>query len=133
MMPFSNLLRACALALCLCSAPATAQQLMTSYYTLLTGADLSNSRGVPLGDFCAVVQQDRANYHRFGIRHDMDQPDPIFHMPDMRARISATCALAAGSEYLPASLAQYGSKFVLVRVYGVGGVPSLVLVAEGAG
>lgn len=126
-------LRACSLAVCLMASHAAAQDLMASYYTLLTGADLSNSSGVPLGDFCAVVQQDRANYHRFGIRHDMDQPDPVFHDRAMRARIASTCALAAGSEYLPASLAQYGSKFVLVRVYGGGGVPSLVLVSEGAG
>lgn len=100
---------------------------------MLIGADLRNSRGVPLGDFCAVVQQDRANVHRFGIRHELDDLDPIFHDRAARARIAATCRLAPGSEYLPSSLAQYGSKYIWVRVYGANGMPSLVLVSEGAG
>ena len=128
----STLLVAAAAALC-CAAPAQSQQLLAEYYTVITGADLSNSRGVPLGDFCAVVQQDRANVHRFGIRHDGDQWDPIFQDKAKRARIATTCALAQGSEYLPSSLAQYGSKYIWVRVYGSGGWPTLVLVSEGAG
>lgn len=113
--------------------PSNAQQLIAEYYAMLVGEDLSNSRGVALGSFCGVVQQDRANYHRFGIRHDGDDWDPVFADRAARARISTTCQLAAGSEYLPSSLAQYGSKYVFVRVYGAGGVPTLVLVAEGAG
>ncbi len=113
--------------------PSNAQQIIAEYYTMLVDADLSNSRGVPLGNFCAVVQQDRANYHRFGIRHDGDDWDPIFADRVARARIATTCQLAAGSEYLPSSLAQYGSKYVHVRVFGSGGIPTLVLVAEGAG
>lgn len=114
-------------------APGKAQQFLAEYYTMLIGEDLSNSRGVPLGSFCAVVQQDRANYHRFGIRHNGDGWDPLFADRAARARISSICQLAPGSEYLPASLSQYGSKFVHVRVFGSGGVPTLVLVAEGAG
>ncbi|MEM6758395.1 MAG: hypothetical protein AAF601_02845 [Pseudomonadota bacterium] len=110
-----------------------AQQLIAEYYAILTGPDLSNSRGVPLGSFCAVVQQDRANYHRFGIRQDGDDWDPIFADRAARATISTNCQLAAGSEYVPASLAQYGSKYVRVQVYGAGGVPTLILVGEGAG
>ncbi len=113
--------------------PGQAQQIIAEYYTMLIGADLRNSSGTPLTDFCAVVQQDRANYHRFGIRHDLDEWDPVFSNRAARARIAATCQLAGGSEYLPSSLAQYGSKYVFVRVYGSGGMPTLVLVAEGAG
>ena len=127
--------RAATAALCLFSltAPLQAQQVIAEYYALLVGADLSNSQGVPLTDFCAVVQQDRANVHRFGIVHDGDQGDPIFHNRNARARIASTCRLAPGSEYLPSSLAQYGSKYIWVRVYGSGGMPTLVLVSEGAG
>ncbi len=113
--------------------PGKAQQLIAEYYALLVGEDLRNSRGVPLGSFCGVIQQDRANFHRFGIRHDGDDWDPVFADRAARARISTTCQLAAGSEYLPSALAQYGSKYVFVRVYGSGGLPTLVLVAEGAG
>ena len=126
-------LGAATLAVALTTGAGQAQQLLAEYYTTITGADLSNSRGVPLGDFCAIVQQDRANFHRFGIRHGGDQSDPIFHDRNKRAQIAATCALAPGSEYVPGSLAQYGTKFIWVRVYGSGGWPTLVLVSEGAG
>ncbi|WP_299041199.1 hypothetical protein [uncultured Tateyamaria sp.] len=113
--------------------PGQAQQLIAEYYTLLTGADLRNSSGAALGSFCAIVQQDRANHHRFGIRHDGDQWDPIFADPAARAQISANCQLAAGSEYLPSAIAQYGTRYVWVRVYGSGTWPTMVLVSEGAG
>lgn len=126
-------LGAAAIALGLSLGSGQAQQLIAEYYTSLTGADLRNSRGVPLGNFCAIVQQDRANHHRFGIRHDGDQWDPIFADRAARAQISSTCQLAAGSEYIPSMIAQYGSRYVWVRVYGSGGWPTLVLVAEGAG
>ncbi|MEO0634483.1 MAG: hypothetical protein AAFY52_10230 [Pseudomonadota bacterium] len=114
-------------------AQASAQQLIAAYYAMLTGPDLSNSRGVPLGSFCAIVQQDRANYHRFGIRQQGDEWDPVFADRNARSVISTSCQMAAGSEYVPASLAQYGSKFVYVQVFGSGGVPTLILVSEGAG
>ncbi|WP_223274694.1 hypothetical protein [Tateyamaria sp. syn59] len=126
-------LGAAAIALTLNFGPAQAQQLIAEYYTLLTGADLRNSRGVPIGDFCGIVQQDRANHHRFGIRHDGDQWDPIFADRAARAQIASTCQLAAGSEYIPSMIAQYGTRYVWVRVYGSGGWPTLVLVSEGAG
>lgn len=118
---------------CASAVPAGAQQLIASYYALLADVDLRNSRGVPLGDFCAVVQQDRANYHRFGLRHDMDRGDPIFASREARAQIASTCRLGPGSGHIPSMLAQYGSRFVYVEVFGSGGWPTLVVVHEGAG
>ena len=39
---------------------------MFSYFTWLSPRDTYNSRGAPLNDVCAIVQQDRANVHKFG-------------------------------------------------------------------
>ncbi|MEM6467203.1 MAG: hypothetical protein AAF679_11965, partial [Pseudomonadota bacterium] len=45
-----------------------AQSLLVEYYALLGPADAASSRGAELDDLCAIVQQDRANWHRFNKR-----------------------------------------------------------------
>lgn len=57
------------------------------YLTLLGVEDLRNSSGVRLTNAAAIIAQDRANYHRFGIRHRDDQNDPWFHIRGNRAAI----------------------------------------------
>lgn len=58
---------------------ASAQDSVIGTYTALLGPeDLTNSSGTRLQDAAAIVAQDRANYHRFGIRHAADQSDPWF-------------------------------------------------------
>lgn len=49
-----------------------------SYMALIGPEDLVNSRGTRLTDAAAIIAQDRANYHRFGIRHALDETDPWF-------------------------------------------------------
>ena len=115
------------------AAPAKAQQLIGEYYTSLYAEDMRNSRGQPIGDFCAIVQQDRANYHSFGLRHDGDQGDPFFASPDMRARIAGACYLMPGSEYVADWVVSGRPRFVHVRIYGVNGIPTALWVSEGAG
>ncbi len=68
------------------SAPAQAEQL-ASYFTELGYQDYFNSRGMALTDAAAVLQQDRANFHRFGLRHPGDEPDPYFGNQQTRAAI----------------------------------------------
>ena len=51
---------------------------MFSYFTWLSPRDTYNSRGAPLNDVCAIVQQDRANVHKFG-NPDRHTPDSFFH------------------------------------------------------
>jgi len=80
---------------------ARAQTMIAEYYTLIGPADFSNSSGVRLGDFGAILQQDRANFHRFGRRDDLDEWDPIFGDPAQRARIPQLWQIAPGSEYIP--------------------------------
>ncbi len=117
----------------LASAPAGAQELIAEYYALIGPEDMHNSRGERLGDFCAIVQQDRANYHRFGVRHEYDADDPIFHSRAARAAIPGRCRIMPGSEYIPAVVLGGETRFIWVRVYGHGGTPTELRIAEGAG
>jgi len=121
------------LAACLFAAPATAQQFMGEYYTSIYAEDMRNSRGQPLRDFCAIVQQDRANYHRFGIRHDGDQGDPFFAAREMRASIAGSCHLMSGSEYVADRVLSGQPKYIRVQIFGVNGRPTALWISEGAG
>lgn len=77
-----------ALALALVTAkPATAQVLMGSYYAEIGPQDRRNSSGASLSDPGGILQQDRANVHRFGIRHPGDQIDDRFDNPESRAML----------------------------------------------
>ena len=40
---------------------------VTSYFAIIMERDLYNSRGTRLGDFRAIMQQDRANVHKSGV------------------------------------------------------------------
>ena len=73
--------------------PAHAQQI-GAYHAEIGPEDRRNSRGVALGDPGAILQQDRANVHRFGIRHGGDDVDGFFGDRGLRSRIPQL--LAAG-------------------------------------
>mgnify|MGYP000238780149 CR=1 FL=1 len=70
--------------------PAAAQNIMGEYVAEISAQDRVNSSGQPLGDFCAMVQQDRANFHRFGKRDATDSFDPVFDDRTLRGRIVDT-------------------------------------------
>lgn len=72
---------------CLMPLSAKAEQLLASYVADLGPEDHYNSSGQRLTSFAALLAQDRANYHRFGIRHASDGNDPIFANRAMRAQI----------------------------------------------
>lgn len=112
----------------------SAQQVLAQYYTTLTGEDFTNSSGVRLGSFGAILQQDRANFHRFGIRHQGDQSDPYFSNKQLRAGISEMYRRGSGAQrYIVDAVLSGRSKYVLVQIMGSGGVPSYIEVYEGAG
>jgi len=114
---------------------ASAQDLMVEYFSSLGPADAFNSRGQPLDDLCAIAQQDRANWHRFGKREQTDGPDPFFTTTERRAMMTGRC------QYDPAYYANPGQRirsgtrsfYVWVRVYGSGGQVARVWITEGAG
>lgn len=58
-----------------------------SYTARLGYEDHYNSRGLPLGSVADILQQDRANYHRYGIRDPEDTGDSYFINRYRRSRM----------------------------------------------
>ena len=97
MIPFPRtILTACALTLGLAAGaqPGVAQQTVATYFAALGPQDYYNSSGTRLTSFAQVLQQDRANFHRFGVRDVYDEGDPIF--ADREARSMIPALFAAG-------------------------------------
>jgi hypothetical protein len=57
------------------------------YHAEIVSADMVNSNGDQLDDLAAILQQDRANYHRFNIRQAGDETDPFFDDFQTRTRM----------------------------------------------
>lgn len=110
---------------------AMADGLMFQYYTILSPRDTYNSSGMPLNDVCAIVQQDRANVHKFG-DPDGDTPDGFFTTPKRRAMITGKCDYDPNHHTVDRIRSQFVG-FVLVRVYGSGMSVSRVHIIEAAG
>ena len=64
-----------------------AQRLIGSYVALLSEADHFNSNGQRLTSAAAIIRQDRANYHRYGIRDPEDENDTFFADEGNRAAL----------------------------------------------
>jgi hypothetical protein len=63
----------------LCAAtPAFADELIESYNAFLSRADHYNSYGTRLTTAAAIIRQDRANFHKFGIQDEGDENDNYF-------------------------------------------------------
>ena len=58
--------------------PSQAQQLMESYQAYLSKQDHFNSKGQRLTSAAAIIRQDRANFHRYGIKDPADENDSFF-------------------------------------------------------
>ena len=58
--------------------PSQAQQLLESYQAFLSERDHFSSSGQRLTTAAAVIRQDRANYHRFGLKDQGDENDMFF-------------------------------------------------------
>ncbi len=80
-------LLACAavLGLSLAAAPASAAELIASYNAWLSKADHYNSNGQRLTSAAAIIRQDRANFHKFGIQDAGDESDTYFNNLNNRA------------------------------------------------
>ncbi|WP_415403251.1 hypothetical protein [Tateyamaria sp. SN3-11] len=113
--------------------PATAENVFVEYFSTLSDVDLVNSSGVPLGDTCAILQQDRANVHRFGRAHQGDGVDPVFGNRTMRARLGDLCRASGGFPFVTDTIARYGGIYVWVIVYQDAGQLTRMVVRNGAG
>ncbi len=123
------------LVLCLClSAPAAqAQNLISQYYAMIGPGDFFNSSGARLGDFGAILQQDRANLHRFGRPDAQDGWDPVFADAGNRSLIPQIWRIAPGFEFIPGWVMSGQPRFLLVQVYGYGTTPQVMVISDGAG
>ena len=125
---------AAVLTACTLAAPAAAQDWQYLYSAMLGPQDFTNSRGVRLGDVCDIVQQDRANYHRFGLRDSSDSGDALFASREARARIPQICRLSDGYDYIRRDVLRGVPRFVAVLgQFDSSGRLVALLVTEGAG
>ena len=69
------------------SRPTQAQQLLEQYQALLSEKDHFSSSGQRLTSAAAVIRQDRANFHRFGLRDQADENDRFFANIDNRSAL----------------------------------------------
>ena len=122
----------CILGVAIIPAPVFSQDWgQIAYYVAYVGPeDMRTSSGEPLMNLGGALQQDRANYHHFGIRHSQDESDPIFADRNLRAKIPEM--VSAGGN-LGGSLsrdAQDGKPFMVnVFVCGSGSIPSVIYLA----
>jgi len=101
------------------AAPAAAQELLASYTAHIAPADLQNSRGQRLTEPWQVLRQDRANFHRFGIRQFADEYDPIFLSLGARSQMQALLAAGRIDRETRRALLR-GDVIVQVEVWGLG-------------
>ncbi len=83
----------------------TADELIADYFVELGPQDFYNSSGTRLTSTAQIFQQDRANVHRFGIKHGGDSIDPVFGNREMRAQIPTL--LGRGNVNVWADVARY--------------------------
>lgn len=91
-----NFLSAAALFLTASSALAQDQSIGT-YMAYLGPEDLVSSSGLRLESAAAIVAQDRANFHRFGVRHAQDEADPWFESRGHRMAIPDLVDMSAST------------------------------------
>jgi len=124
---------AAALAVCLAS-PVLSDEVIAEYLTWLDARDTVSSGGVKLGSFGAVLAQDRANFHRFGIRQDLDSTDPLFGAREMRSKLPQLYEAGRPVDaYILNDVMSGRGRYVFVRVMGQNGRITHVDVFEGAG
>lgn len=102
-----------------------------AYYVAYVGPeDMRTSSGKLLQNLGGILQQDRANYHQFGIRHPQDGDDPIFDDRNLRAMIPDMVSAGGNSGGGLSQDAQLGQPFLVnVFVCGSGSNPSVIYLA----
>lgn len=103
------------------SAPASAQELIGAYTAFISNNDIYNSRGARLTQPWQVLRQDRANYHRFGIRQRGDEWDPFFGSAENREAMERMIMNGTIDPVARQNVLQGGAT-VFVRIYGSDGV-----------
>ncbi len=102
-------------------------EVMTSYVAYIGTDDLYNSRGERLSSAAQVLRQDRANYHRFGLRQRGDESDALFDTAPNREVMTRIFE----RDGIDPDLARYimsGNVRVYVEVWGHGNTVTEIIV-----
>lgn len=102
----------------LLAAPAHADY-VGQYQAEISARDLRNSNGQMLQTVAAILRQDRANVHRYGIVDRFDEIDGIFDDAERRADLEVAVANSPVAPELARSI-RAGDARVIVEFYGEG-------------
>lgn len=99
--------------------PVQAKEILESYVTHLSVNDHYNLSGVRLKSAAAIIRQDRANFHRFGIRDAADQSDKFFASKSNRAKMERMLEHGHAPRHIISEIIN-GTPVVRVNIYGHG-------------
>ncbi len=100
-------------------APVQADELLETYVARLGPDDHFNSRGKRLDHAWQILRQDRANYHRFGVRDRLDEGDSFFASKKNRAIAEGMLRRGTIDPGLARSIVT-GNVTVVVEIWGRG-------------
>lgn len=127
-MKFISLLK-CVFVILILPTPLAAQELLESYVAFIAPEDRRNSKGVKLTHLSAVLAQDRANFHRFGIRQARDTADGVFTTTQKRSQIPNLVAAGSMTPEARAVLQGQGNGTLKVDIMGSAGRPTSLRVS----
>ncbi|UXN73188.1 hypothetical protein N8D56_19775 [Devosia sp. A8/3-2] len=97
----------------------TQDHIIDSYIAQIGYHDLHNSSGARLTNPWQVLRQDRANYHRYGLRDPYDQDDIFFGSEGNRATMESMLSMGSISPQAAHDILS-GNALVLVEIHGTG-------------
>lgn len=110
-------LAAAAFAALSAASPALADQFLGSYVARIGRADHFASDGYALDTAAQMVRQDRANFHKFGVRDPEDDSDPWFRSTSSRARFEQMLNKGGAMNGATRSAIANGRPLIEVEVY----------------
>lgn len=116
---------AAAVSLLFAAPVASAQEIIESYTAFIGPDDLYNSRGQRLRDAAAIIRQDRANVHVYGIIDPEDEFDSFFDDRENRATLERWVRFGRMDPGVERLILR-GGAVVHVQIYGYGDVGEYV-------
>ncbi|MCL6286047.1 hypothetical protein M3P21_21255 [Ruegeria sp. 2012CJ41-6] len=108
------------------SSVAMAQQLLDQYTAVIGQQDRVNSSGKPLSKPEHILAQDRANFHRFGIRQVGDTADAYFNKRENRSNFSRLLSNGSLEPGLANAILHSPDVTLKVEIFGRSSVPQYV-------
>lgn len=99
------------------ASPARADQFLGSYVARISSSDHYASDGYALDTAAQMVRQDRANFHKFGIRDPEDENDPWFRSTSSRTRFEQMLNKSSAMSGATRNAIANGEPLVEVEVY----------------